>query len=116
MTTKRDYTDYLRDLLHYSAAAQRFVAGVDFDAFADNEEKVLAVVHALQIVGEAAQKLPGSLTRRHPEVPWAEIVGMRNFIVHGYYMVDVEIVWKTIKEDLPPMQAAVQRLLEESTR
>ena len=64
--------------------------GVDFDAFADNEEKTLAVVHALQIVGEAAQKLPEELTRLYPEIPWADVVGMRNFIVHGYYMVDVE--------------------------
>lgn len=76
MTPKRDYTDYLRDVLYYSGAAQRFVAGMDFDEFADNEEKVLAVVHALQIVGEEAYKLPASITRSHPAVPWMELVGI----------------------------------------
>ena len=68
MTHRRAYSDYLDDMLHYSVKAQEFVARVDFEAFAQNEEKVLAVVHALQIVGEAANKLPSSLTRKYPEV------------------------------------------------
>ncbi len=107
---RRDYSDYLQDMLHYGNLAQDLLLGVDLDAFADNEEKTLAVVHALQIVGEAAQKLPEELTRRYPDTPWADVVGMRNFIVHGYYMVDVEIVWKTVREDLPPLMEALERI------
>ncbi len=111
MSPRREYGDYLNDILHYSEQAQAFVAGMDFDAFADNEEKTLAVVHALQIVGEAASKLPRSITRLHPEIPWAKMTGMRNFIVHGYFLVDLEIVWRTVKEDLPALRVTISQLL-----
>jgi len=93
MSRKRIYTDHLRDIVHYAAKAEQFVAGLDFEQFAANEEKGLAVLHALQIIGEAAAHLPGSIEERYPEVPWADIVGMRNLIVHGYYLMDMEIVW-----------------------
>lgn len=111
MSPRREHSDYLNDILHYSAQARAFVAGMDFEAFAGNEEKTLAVVHALQIVGEAASKLPRSITRLHPEIPWTKMTGMRNFIVHGYFLVDLEIVWRTIKEDLPPLRTTVAQLL-----
>jgi len=110
---RREYSDYLRDMIHYGILAQDLLLGVDPVDFAENEEKTLAVVHALQIVGEAAQKLPAVLTGKYPEIPWSDVVAMRNFIVHGYYMVDVEIVWKTVKEDLPPLIEALESVVAE---
>lgn len=110
MKRKRIYTDYLRDIAHYAARAEQFVAGLEFEQFLADEEKSLAVLHALQIIGEAASRLPDSLKQRYPEVPWADIVGMRNLIVHGYYLMDLEIVWKTIREDLPLLREAMDRI------
>jgi len=107
MRRKRVYTDHLRDIAHYAAKAEEFVAGLEFEQFASDEEKSLAVLHALQIIGEAASRLPDSLKQRYPDVPWADIVGMRNLIVHGYYVMDVEIVWKTVHQDLPPLRRTV---------
>ena len=119
MRRKRIYTDYLRDIAHYAARAEEFVAGSDYEQFAADEEKALAVLHALQIIGEAAGHLPGSIKQRYPAVPWADIVGMRNLIVHGYYVMDLEIVWKTVHQDLPPLRQAIaeiwQHLGEEDT-
>ena len=110
MKRKRIYTDYLDDIAHYVARAEQFTAGLAFEQFRADEEKSLAVLHALQIIGEAASHLPGSLKQRHPEVPWADIIGMRNLIVHGYYLMDLEIVWKTIHEDLPLLREAMDRV------
>jgi uncharacterized protein with HEPN domain len=107
MRRKRIYTDHLRDIAHYAAKAEQFVAGLDFEQFVANEEKGLAVLHALQIIGEAAARLPSSIKQRYPEVPWADIVGMRNLIVHGYYLMDMEVVWKTVHQDLPPLRDAM---------
>jgi uncharacterized protein with HEPN domain len=110
MRRKRVYADYLRDIAHYAAKAQEFVGELDYAQFADDEEKGLAVLHALQIIGEAAAHLPNSIKQRYPDVPWADIIGMRNLIVHGYYVVDPEIVWKTVDQDLPPLRRAIAQI------
>ena len=112
MSPKRIYGDHLRDIAHYAAKAEEFVAGLDYEQFVANEEKGLAVLHALQIIGEAAAHVPDSIKQRYPEIPWADVVGMRNLIVHGYYRMDMEIVWKTIHQDLPPLRDAVARIRE----
>jgi uncharacterized protein with HEPN domain len=116
MRRKRVYTDHLRDIVHYAAKAEEFVAGLEFEQFAADEEKSLAVLHALQIIGEAASHLPTSIKQHYPEVPWADIAGMRNLIVHGYFIMDLEIVWKTVRQDLPPLRrtiAVIQQHLDQ---
>lgn len=112
MSPKRIYSDHLRDIAHYATKAEEFVAGLDYDQFVTNEEKGLAVLHALQIIGEAAAHIPDSVKQRNPEIPWADVVGMRNLIVHGYYRMDMEIVWKTIHQDLPPLRDAIDMIRE----
>lgn len=110
MSRRRIYTDHLRDIAHYAARAQEFVAETSIEQFTANEEKGLAVLHALQIIGEAAAHLPDSIKQQYPKVPWADIVGMRNLIVHGYYIMDMEIVWKTVHQDLPPLRRAIAEI------
>ncbi|NVM57716.1 MAG: DUF86 domain-containing protein [Desulfobacterales bacterium] len=68
-------------------------------------------MHALEIIGEAARHLPKSVQQRYAEVPWQNIVGMRDVLIHGYFGVDCEVIWKTVQEDLPPLRAAVARIL-----
>ena len=113
MRRKRVYSDYLQDIVHYAAKAEQFVAGLEFEQFAADEEKGLAVLHALQIIGEAASHLPDSVKQRYPQVPWADVVGMRNLIVHGYYVMDLEIVWKTVHQDLPPLRRAIAEIQQD---
>lgn len=113
MTARRDYTDFLRDILEYSEKAERFVEEIDFQAFEGNEEKTLAVIRALEVIGEAARHVPGSLRSQYPEVPWEDMTGMRNILIHDYFGVDLKVVWRTVKEDLPPLRAAVARMLDD---
>jgi uncharacterized protein with HEPN domain len=71
----------------------------------------LATLRCLEIVGEAASHIPESLRQQHPQIPWPQIIGTRNRLVHGYDLVDYDIIWSTIAEDLPPLIAALEKIL-----
>jgi uncharacterized protein with HEPN domain len=89
------------------------VAGVDYESFRTNDEKVFAVVRALAIIGEAARHVPQSVRRRHPDIPWQDIAGMRSKLIHDYFGVDKEVVWRTVQEDVPVLQEAIAVVLAE---
>jgi len=110
---RREYADYLRDILDAAGKAQRFVEGIDFRAFKGNDEKVFAVVRALEIIGEAARQVPASLRTRYPDLAWRDITGMRDKLIHAYFGVDVDVVWRTVQDELPLLQSAVQRMLQD---
>ncbi len=111
MRPRRTYVDYVRDIVSHAQKAEQFVAGLDFAAFCANEEKVFAVIRALEVIGEAARHLPLSLRRRYAEIPWRNVIGMRNILIHGYFGVDVEVIWKTVHESLPPLRAVAEQML-----
>ena len=72
----------------------------------------LALEPDLQIIGEAARALPEDVRALAPEIPWSEIIGMRNILVHGYFDIDTDIVWEAATRDVPAIKPAVERLLE----
>lgn len=82
-------------------------------AFAADELVQVWMVHHIQIVGEASAGLSLGLRAAHPEVPWRQIIDMRNLVVHGYASVDPEIVWAVVEHDLPVLEAQVRAILEE---
>ena len=109
----RAIRDYLEDILRYAEKAQRFVADTpSLEAFAEDEMRVMATIRALEVIGEAVKHIPSSLRRKHPEIPWREIAGMRNILIHGYYDVSIEIVWKTVHQDLAPLREAILTILQ----
>lgn len=71
----------------------------------------LAIIRCVEIVGEAAGRVPVAIRRRYSKVPWAQIIGMRNRLVHGYDIVDYDIVWSTVTRDLPPLISELEKLL-----
>jgi uncharacterized protein with HEPN domain len=71
----------------------------------------LATLRCLEIVGEAASHVPESLRQQHPQIPWPQIIGTRNRLVHGYDLVDYDIIWSTVTEDLPPLIAELEKIL-----
>jgi uncharacterized protein with HEPN domain len=101
MSKEKDYTDYLNDISEYAEKAIRFLNGISFDDFAINEEKTLATIRALEVIGEAAKHIPKSKRRQYPDVPWDDMAGMRDKLIHDYFGVNLEVVWRTVKEDLP---------------
>jgi uncharacterized protein with HEPN domain len=112
MKAVKDYSDYLNDIVEYAAKAESFLVGVSLEDFKTNEEKTLAVIRALEVIGEAARNLPKQIRKKYPEVPWDEMTGMRNKLIHDYFGVNIEVVWRTVKEDLPSMSEAVMEMIQ----
>lgn len=71
----------------------------------------LALVRLLEVIGEAASRVPGEVCASYPEIPWSQIVGLRNRLIHGYDAVDLDILWQIIDHDLPPLIAALENIL-----
>ncbi len=71
----------------------------------------LAIIRCVEIVGEAASRIPVAIQRRYPKIPWQQIIGMRNRLIHGYDFVDYDIVWNTVTDDLPPLIAELEKKL-----
>jgi len=113
MTAERLFDDALRDILSAAKKAVGFVEDMTPDDLAEDEKTEFAVIKALEIVGEAGRRVPESFRGEHPEIPWREMARMRDKLVHDYFGVDLEVVWKTIHEDLPPLIAALQALIDD---
>lgn len=103
--------DYLEHIELAIARIRRYLAGLDKTSFLAREEKQDAVIRNIEIIGEAAQSIRRrhpDFAARHPEIPWGGAYGMRNAIAHGYFAVDLEVVWKTACEDLPVLADQVR--------
>ena len=79
----------------------------------DDDMRGLAVLHALQIIGEACRRIPPHIRARHSAIPWRQIIGFRNIVVHAYPDVEMKEVWDIIHRDLEPLRAEVQAILTE---
>ncbi len=72
-----------------------------------------AVVRCLEVIGEAAKKMPDSMKKKYPEIPWKRMTGMRDKLIHEYFGIDLEIVWEVVNTELPPIKPLIQKVLEE---
>ena len=109
---KRDYRDYLEDMLTSIMDIESFTEGMTFDSFKGDKKTVYAVIRCIEVMGEAAMKIPGSFKDKHAAIPWQAIVGMRNRMIHEYFGVDINILWETVKTDIPSVKPAVRGMLE----
>ena len=106
---------YLEDILDAAERIEKYVEGVDFEEFANNELIQDAVARNLEIIGEAVKNLPDEMKNAHPEVEWRKIAGLRDILIHAYFGIDTEVVWDIVKNKLPELKEKVERMLNEST-
>ncbi|MDO8301800.1 MAG: DUF86 domain-containing protein [Sedimentisphaerales bacterium] len=102
---------YVLDMLLAARKVESFTAGLTLDKFLADELTQNAVVHCIQIIGEAAGKVSREYQQDHPEIPWKEIIGMRNRIVHEYFRIVPDQVWSVVEKDIPELIKHIEPLV-----
>lgn len=110
---KREIGDYIEDIISAMDKALDFIKNMSYEEFTRDDKTVFAVVRALEIVGEAAKNIPGNVRTNYPEIPWKDMAGMRNKVIHEYFGVKLNIVWRTVKEEIPPLKPLFEKILKE---
>lgn len=107
----RAFLLHIRDALR---EVREFVAGEDHDSFLSNRMAQNAVMRSFEVAGEATRRVSPEFREAHPEIPWQLMGDFRNRLIHGYFALDLEIVWKTATEDAPMLLSRIEGLVEEA--
>jgi uncharacterized protein with HEPN domain len=113
MEDERLYQDYLQDMLEAMTKAREFLGEMSLQEFKHDERTAFAVIRALEMLGEAARHIPDEIRLNNPDVPWGDMTGMRNVLIHDYLEVDLETVWLTVRNDLPDAEKEIRHMIEE---
>ena len=105
--------DYIEDIIDAMNDAMSFVEGMKCEDLVKDRKTIYAVVRALEIIGEAAKRIPDLVRNRYPQIPWKDMAGMRDKLIHGYFGVDMKRVWKTVKEDLLDLKPSFEKILKD---
>ena len=109
---KRDYKLFLKDILSAMEAIEKFVEGMILEELIQDDKTSSAVIRKFEIVGEATKHIPEWLSKSYPEIPWKRMAGMRDRLIHFYFGIDYDLVWKTIKNRLPIVKPLIAQILE----
>jgi uncharacterized protein with HEPN domain len=112
----RGYQDYLNDIVTSMQNCLDFVSGLTYEEFARDKKTNAAVIRMLEVIGEAVIKIPPEAKSKYVDIPWIDIAAMRNKLIHEYFGVDLEIVWDTVKEDVPALLPMFKRMADKETQ
>jgi len=111
---KRILKFFISDILDAANKIEKYVESIeDFDDFKNNEEKIDAIVRNFEIIGEAANNIPKEIKLKYPDINWRDMVTMRNILSHEYFQVALQVVWDTIKEDIPNIKLLMEHILKD---
>jgi len=112
MTEERDYLD---DIINAAEKIGRFTDGMTYEEFAGDEKTVDAVLRNFEVIGEAAKNIPEETYREYSDIPWSEMAGMRDKLTHGYATIELRIIWRTVRDEIPTLLPQVKSVREELT-
>ena len=110
---KKNYTDFVEDMLETARDILNATENLSFQDFKDDMYKYRTVERLFEILGEAANRIPKEIQQNYPEVPWKNIIGMRNIIIHSYEKVDLSTLWGAVKKDVHLLIKPLEKMLEE---
>lgn len=113
MTSKRDFKIYLEDIAESAELIENYITDISEEEFNKDSEKQDAILHRIQIIGEDAKHIPDEYRAKWNEIPWKEIAGMRDIIIHEYFGITLAMIWKVAIKDIPILRKKVSDILKE---
>jgi uncharacterized protein with HEPN domain len=110
----RDPRQYLEDIVERCTRIIEYTSGLTRDQVFTDSMRFDGVLHNFHVIGEAVKALPEAVRSQYPDIPWKDIAGMRDFIAHAYFMLDLDILWQGIEKDVPQLRARVREILARS--
>jgi len=110
---KRSVKLYIKDIVEYMERAEDHIKSLTFDQFLKDNKTCDAVIRCIEVIGEAAKNITDEIRNMYPAVPWRDMAGMRDKIIHGYFMVDFEEVWLVVKEEIPKLKPMIMKVLKD---
>lgn len=104
---------YIKDILENMQDAEEFIRGMSYEQFHADKRTLNAVLRSIEVIGEATKNVPEEIRTRYPKVPWKEMAGMRDKVIHFYIGVNTEIVWLAAKERIPSLLPLIEQILHE---
>lgn len=109
----RNYKLYLKDILDALDTIEQFAREVDFETFKNDDMRSSAVIRKFEIIGEATKNIPEEIRQKYPAVPWKDMAGMRDRLIHFYFGIKYELVWETIKKEIPKVKPLIEKMLKD---
>ena len=110
---KKDESVYLRHILDAFVQIEFYMDDVSHEEFLQNRLLQDGVIRQLEVMGEAARNLSDDLRNEYPQIPWRQMIGLRNRMAHAYFNVDLQIVWEIVRGDIPDLKEKIKRILTE---
>ena len=111
--SEREVALLLEDILEASQKILSYTSGMTFDDFRKDDKTIDAVVRNFEIIGEASNRIPDDFKTEHPEIEWRRIIGFRNRIIHEYFGIDYENLWRIKNENIPILSEFMKQILDE---
>jgi len=109
----RNITLYVKDILQNMLDAEEFIEGMSYEQFISDKRTLNAVLRSIEVIGEAAKNVPDEIRTQYPDIPWKEMAGMRDKVIHLYFGVDKEVIWFVVKDRIPAIRPLIERTLKE---
>ncbi|MDI6788708.1 MAG: DUF86 domain-containing protein [Planctomycetota bacterium] len=110
---KRDISIYLKDAIENMEQAEAFIKNITYNKFAKDRKTHYAVIRCIEVIGEAIKHIPESIRQKYPHVPWKDMAGMRDKVIHFYFGVNLKRVWQVVKNDIPRIKPHIKTVLKE---